>query len=246
MIQKKNIEKSNKIKIYIGIVYLLVVFLFLYILFSNFSFEEITSYEFIKIIRDYLILLKENNIILASLIFIISSIIWVMLLGFGSPPLLIAGFIFGNWYGAFIGALGLTVGATMLYIFGNYFFSELIKNLFKRRFTKYSKKFKNNEFLIFTFYRFVGGIPFAIANLIPVLFNIKIKNYFFGTFFGITPQAFIFTAFGSGIEKIIDTNSKIPSIKELVLTPDIYIPVLGFLFLILTTIALKKIFNKNS
>ena len=245
MIQKKNIEKSNKIKIYIGIVYLLVVFLFLYILFSNFSFEEITSYEFIKIIRDYLILLKENNIILASLIFIISSIIWVMLLGFGSPPLLIAGFIFGNWYGAFIGALGLTVGATMLYIFGNYFFSELIKNLFKRRFTKYSKKFKNNEFLIFTFYRFVGGIPFAIANLIPVLFNIKIKNYFFGTFFGILPSLFIIASLGHGLEKTVQQNDQSISFIELILLPEIYTPILCFFLLMIISILARKMFYKN-
>ena len=243
MIQKKNKKKSNKIKIYVGIIYLLAVFLFLYILFSNFSYKEITSYQFIKVIRDYLIFFKENNIILTSLIFIIFSVIWVLFLGFGLPPLLIAGFIFGKWYGVLMGALGLAMGATILYVCANYFFLDLIKFLFKDRFIKFSKKFKNNEFLIFSFYRFVGGIPFPIANLIPVLFKIKLKNYFFGTLLGIIPQAFIITTLGGGLEKIIDTNSEIPSIKELILIPDIYLSILGFLFLILITIFLKKIFN---
>ena len=44
-------EKSKKIKLLLGLFYLLAVSLFLYFLFSKFSFREITSYEFIKIIE---------------------------------------------------------------------------------------------------------------------------------------------------------------------------------------------------
>ena len=55
----------------------------------------------------------------------------------------------------------------------------------------------------FLIYRFVGGIPFTIANLLPVLFNVKLKNYFFGSFLGIMPQGFIVTSLGSGISEII-------------------------------------------
>ena len=37
----------------------------------------------------------------------------------------------------------------------------------------------------FTIPNFFDGIPFAIANLLPIIFNVKLRNYFFGTFFGI-------------------------------------------------------------
>ena len=41
-------EKVKKIKIYIGLFYLIIVGLFLYYLFSKFSLEQLSSYEFIK------------------------------------------------------------------------------------------------------------------------------------------------------------------------------------------------------
>ena len=44
--------------------------------------------------------------------------------GFGLPVALLAGFIFGKWLGTFILIIGMTIGATILYIIGNYFFKR--------------------------------------------------------------------------------------------------------------------------
>ena len=57
-------EKTKKIKLFIGLFYISAVGLFLYFIFNKFSFQEITSYEFIKNNRDYFFELKESNIIL--------------------------------------------------------------------------------------------------------------------------------------------------------------------------------------
>ena len=46
--------------------------------------------------------------------------------GFGLPIALLAGFIFGKWFGTFILVIGMTIGATILYMIGNYFFKELL------------------------------------------------------------------------------------------------------------------------
>ena len=59
------------------------------------------------------------------------------------------------------------------------------------------------------------------------------------------PQGFIVVALGSGISKIIKNNDSIPTIKELLLSSEIYLPIIGFIFLIFLTIMLKKIFYKN-
>ena len=105
-------------------------------------------------------------------------------------------------------------------------------------------KFKKNEFIFFLIYRFVGGIPFQIANLLPILFKVRIENYFFGTFIGIIPQVFIITSLGSGIEKIIKNNDSVPSVFELLTSSEIYLPILGFIFLIILTFIIKKIIYK--
>jgi len=58
-----------KIKIFIGLFYLLVVSSFIFFIFSNYSFQEISSYDFIKKNRDYFFNMKESNLLLLSIIF---------------------------------------------------------------------------------------------------------------------------------------------------------------------------------
>ena len=238
-------EKTKNIKFLLGLFYLILLFIFLYFFFSKFSLEEITTYKFIQTNREYLINIKESNTILLSFAFLIFTIIWVLMLGFASPIILAAGFIFGKWLGVLLAVGSLSIGATILYIFAGYFFKDLIKEKFLNKFKNLETKFKKNEFIFFLIYRFVGGIPFQIANLLPVLFNIKLKNYFFGSFLGLMPLAFIVVSLGSGIEKIVENNDSIPSMLELLSSDEIYLPVLGFIFLIFITLIIKKIFYKN-
>ena len=238
-------KKTKKIKIIIGTIYLILLFIFLYLFFSKFTFEEIATYRFIQINMEYLINIKQTNIILLSLFFMIFTIIWVFILGFGSPILLVAGFIFGKWLGVLLAVSALSIGAIILYIFASYFFKDLIIEKFLNKFKNLKSKFRENEFTFFLIYRIIGGIPFQIQNLLPVLFNIKIKNYFFGSFLGIMPQALIVVSLGSGISEIIKNNDSIPTIKELLLSYEIYLPIIGFIFFIFLTIILKKFFYKN-
>ena len=54
-------EKSKKLKIFIGLFYLILLSFFLIILLSKYDFEEVTSYKFIQQNRDFFIYLKETN-----------------------------------------------------------------------------------------------------------------------------------------------------------------------------------------
>ena len=238
-------EKSKKVKITLGLFYLLVVSSFLYFFLSKFTLEELTSYEFIKNNRDYFFGLKQTNLLLLSIIFISLTIVWVLMAGFGSPVALLAGFIFGKWLGTIILILGLSIGATILYIFGNYFLKEVIKQKFLNRFKNLEIKFKKSEFIFLLAYRFVGGIPFAIANVLPCLFNVKIFNFFWSTLIGIVPSTFLIVSIGSGLEKIINQNLEAPKLLEIIYSPDIYIPMIAFVALIIVTIITRKIFYKK-
>ena len=244
MKQNNNIEKSNIVKIIIGIIYITILFLFIYLFFSNFTYEEVTSYKFIQTNREFFLNLRENNLILLSLILIICTIFWVLLLGFGTPVGLLVGFIFGKWIGTLLAVFSLTLGATILYILGKYFFSNLIRSLYYEKFSKLENKFKKNEFIFFLLYRFIGGIPFGLANLLPVLFNVRLKNYFFGTFLGILPAVFVFVSLGSGLEKIVGQNEEVPNFINMLQSSEIYIPIIGFIVIILFSYLLKKKFNK--
>ena len=239
-------EKTKKIKLFIGLSYIILVIIFLLLFFSKFSLEEISSYDFIKDNRVFLLELKDSNLFFISIIFLSLTIIWVFpFLGFGSPIALLGGFIFGKWIGTLIVVLGLSIGATFLYMFGNYFLKDLIREKFLDKFRSLEIKFKKSEFIYLLIYRFIGGIPWQLSCLLPTIFNVKVSNFFIATFIGIIPQIFLVVSIGSGFEKFIEENTEVPSILDLIFSPDIYIPILSFFCLVLITIFFRKLFYKN-
>ena len=239
-------EKTKKIKLIIGISYISLVLIFLLLFFSKFSLQEITSYDFIKKNRLYFLELKNSNLFLVSLIFLFLTVLWVFpFLGFGSPIALLGGFILGKWIGTIIVVLGLSIGATFLYIFGNYFLKDIVREKFLNRFKTLEIRFKSSEFIYLLIYRFIGGVPWQLSCLLPTLFNVKIYNFFFATLIGIIPQIFLAVSIGNGLEKIIEENADVPKFSDILISSEIYTPILAFIFLVLITIFLRKSFYKN-
>ena len=137
------------------------------------------------------------------------------------------------------------MGATFLYMFGNYFLKDLIREKFLNKYENLERRFKKSEFYYLLIYRFIGGIPWQLSCILPTIFNVKTVNFFFASLIGIVPQIFLAVSIGSGLEKIIDQNSELPKITEVILSPEIYIPIIAFFSLVLTTIFLRKSFYKN-
>ena len=238
-------EKAKKIKLFIGLSYLILISIFLFLFFSKFSLQEISSYDFIKKNSSYFIEIKNSNLFLVFTIFLILTVLWVFpFLGFGSPIALLGGFLFGKWIGTVVVVLGLSIGATFLYMFGNYFLKDLIMEKFIKRFQNLEIKFKKSEFNYLLIYRFIGGIPWQLSCLLPTIFNVKVSNFFFATLIGIIPQIFLSVSIGHGLEKIIDQNLKAPSIFDIITSPDIYVPIIAFLILIMITLLIRKIFYR--
>jgi uncharacterized membrane protein YdjX (TVP38/TMEM64 family) len=232
--------KFKKVKLFVGVLYIVFVLAFLYLIFSKFTLDEISSYDFIRDNRDYLFQLKQSNLLLISILFVLFTVIWIFAAGFVSPLAIFAGFIFGKWFGLFFLVLGMSIGATALYLMANYFFKELIKEKFLSKYSNLKEKFKKSEFLYLLIYRFVGGIPFVLSNILPCVFNVKTYNFFIATFLGIVPQLFIVVTLGSNLEKIIKNNIEPPSLIDLIFSPDIYFPILGFIILVLLAYFLRN------
>ncbi len=239
-------KKDNKIKIFIGLFYLTIVGLFFYYLFANFTYQQLTSYDFIKDNVEFFSELKKNNLILLSLLSLGVIILWVFpFLGFGSPVALLGGFILGKWIGTIVVVLGMSIGSTFLYIFGNYFLKDFVREKFLNKFQNLEIKFKKSEFIYLLIYRFCGGIPWQLSCILPTLFNVKVKNFLFATLLGIIPQIFLVVSIGSGLEKIIRKNLETPKISDIIFYPDIYLPVGLFIILIIITIIFRNKFYKN-
>ena len=158
-------------------------------------------------------------------------------------PVLVIGFIFGKWLGTLILIFGNTLGGVLLYLLAKTFFSELIEKKFATKFSKFVEFFNKNETIYFMCFRFIGGggTPFPIQNVVPVIFNMSIKNYIVATFFGIIPTTFVTVALGSGIENIIDQNAEL-NFLLVFLSPEIYLPICGFFVLLILGFIVKKFY----
>ena len=238
--------KSSNFKIYLGSAYLIVLLIGIYFLFSNFDISDLTSYEFIKENKGLILKYKENNTLLLTVIFFIITVLLNILLCPMLLPTLVIGFIFGKWLGTLILIFGNTLGGVLLYILAKTFFSKLIEKKFTTKFSKFIEFFNKNETIYFMCFRFIGGggTPFPIQNVLPVIFNMSVKNYIAATFLGIIPTTFVTVALGSGIENIIDQNAEL-NFLSVFLSPEIYLPIIGFFILLIIAFFIKRFFFKT-
>ncbi len=237
--------RSLNIKVVFGIIYLIILFIGLFFLFSTIDIKDLTSYEFIRSNKDIILKYKNENFIYLTIIFFIFSIIWILLLGFAMPLLIFSGFVFGKWWGILIALTATTVGASLLYILSGFFFKEIIKEKLEPKFFKLKELFNKNDTIYFMIYRFIGGggTPYAIQNILPVLFDMSLKKYFIATLIGCAPSMFITVALGSGIENLIDKNIEI-SIFNIIRSPEIYFPIIGFFAILILAFFTKKRYFK--
>ena len=240
-----NLNTSN-LKLFLGITYVLIILLGLYFLFSVVDFKDLTSYEFIRQNKDIILKYKNENFLLLAFIFFIFCIVWTLLLGFAMPLLLFSGFVFGKWWGIIIVLISTTIGATLLYALAGFFFRKTIEEKLAPKFSKLRKFFIKNDIVYFMSYRFIGGggTPYAIQNVLPILFNMKIKNYVIATLAGCMPSMFVTVSLGSGIENIIGKNEEL-SINSVIFSPEIYLPIIGFLIILIIAFIIKKLYFKT-
>ena len=95
-------------------------------------------------------------------------------------------------------------------------------------------------------FRLMGGAgtPFPIQNVLPVIFNMKVKNYIVATFLGVTPTTFVMVALGSGIENVIDQNAEL-NFSSVFFSPEIYQPIIGFAIILIFAFLIKRFFFKT-
>ena len=236
---------SKSLKLFLGISYIIILFVFLYFIFSYVDVSRLDDFLYYKELQIDLEKTIGKNLYVNLLAFFLFCVVWVSLLGFGSPLLLISGILFGKWIGTFISLLSISIGALILYSIASFFFKDLVYNLLEKRFSKYIYLFRKNEFIYFLAFRLAGGlgIPFGPQNVLPVIFNIKKSNYFFASFIGFIPMFFIWNTIGAGLNQYIKQADNF-SFISLLLNKEIYLPIIFFVIIMLISVIIKKrIFN---
>ncbi len=236
---------SKKLKLFLGISYIIILFFFLYLIFSYIEITRLNDFLYYKELQSYLENIISQYLYINLLMFFMFSVIWVSLLGFGSPLLIFSGILFGKWIGSIISVFSISIGALILYSIANFFFKDLVRDLLNKKFLKYLNLFKKNEFYYFLIFRLTGGlgVPFGLQNLLPIIFNMKKSNYFFASLIGFIPTFFIMNSIGSGLNEFIKQADSF-SFINLILNKEIYLPIsLFLLILIFSAFIRKKVFD---
>ena len=232
---------NKKLKVFFGISYLFILLIFLYFIFSKFQINRINDFLYYKELQTNLEIYIGSNLYINLFLFSLFAIIWVMLLGFGSPLLIFSGILFGKWMGTLVSVISISLGALLLYSIANFFLEDFFKKIFKNKFSKYINLFKKNEFYYYFVFRFVGGlgVPFFLQNILPVIFNMKKLPYFFSSMLGFIPGFFVFNTIGAGLKKYIKESESF-SFIDLILNKEIYFPLVLFVCLIFLSLFIKK------
>ena len=187
---KRSIILAISLLIVVGIVYLIGVY-------NPISIEFIINqHGQIKNI------ISEKPILsFTTTIFIVVFLVSIM--GPITPICILAGFYFGFYEGLIILIIGETLGAVIVFLYGRYLFKEYFLKLLGERFSKFKEGFNKNAISYLMFVRVVGGTPFGVQNLLPAILDMKLRDYFIATIFGVIPWAYILVSLGNGLSNIV-------------------------------------------
>jgi uncharacterized membrane protein YdjX (TVP38/TMEM64 family) len=146
------------------------------------------SLETIKEQRLYLMDLVNQNPVIAGLVFMIIYIATVALsLPIASLMTLLGGFLFGLVAGTLMVVTSAAIGASLIFLVAKSAIGESLRDRAGPFYNKVADNMNDNAIQYMFFMRLVPILPFFVANVLPALFNIKLRDFLVTTFLGIIP-----------------------------------------------------------
>ena len=168
--------------------------------------KAITFDDFISN-RDQILAFCDSNLIVSVMIFML---MYISVVTFSIPGATIlsvtGGFIFGLEVGLILNILSATIGATFLFLAVRLGFGNLLTTFEKgsAKFSDLIEQLKINEINILLLLRLIPVVPFFVANILPAIAGVSLKNFFWTTFLGIIPGGFVFTLIGANAGNFFD------------------------------------------
>lgn len=198
------------------------------------------SLESLKENRETLTAFVADNFVLAIIGFVALYALLVAISVPGASLLSIfGGFLFGTVAGGSAITVGATLGATGIFLAARYAIGDALSKKAGPYMQKFEAGLKENEVSYLFILRLIPAFPFFIVNIVPALFDVKLRNYVLTTFFGIIPGCFVYASVGAGIGAIFDSGEDV-KLSGLMTEPKILLPILGLMALAALPIVYKK------
>ena len=215
-----------------------------------FFLKDVFSFEALRDNREALLAWRDNNIVIASLVFIG---VYICVTAFSLPGALVmtltGGFLFGIFPGALYNVLGASIGATLIFLaaktsLGDMLRAKLHSDNKESVLEKMEKEIQSNEISYLFLTRLVPAIPFFVANLAPAFLGVSLRNFVLTTFFGIIPGSLVYTSVGAGLGDVFAAG-EVPNLG-IIFEPQILGPIIGLCVLAAFPIILSKFKKRTS
>ena len=201
---------------------------------------EYVSIDSLRANREFLSAFVADHRVLTLLGFIT---LYAILVGISFPGAgflsIFGGFLFGTFMGGGANVVGATIGATAIFLAARYAVGDALLKKAGPYMQKFEKGLKENELSYLFILRLIPAFPFFIVNIVPALFDVKLRNYVISTFFGIIPGALVYASIGDGIGALFDAGEDV-KLTGLMTEPRVLAPIIGLILLSLLPIGYKK------
>lgn len=150
--------------------------------------------------------ISEHGLLSPTLFILLYIIIAALSLPIGVFLSVIGGFLFPQPFSTLYIVIGATIGASLLFLAAKTAVGGLLKKKAGRFLPKIKAGFRENGASYLFFLRLVPLFPFWLVNLAPAFLGIPFRTFFWTTFIGIIPGAFVFAQAGAGLGAILDSN----------------------------------------
>ncbi len=114
----------------------------------------------------------------------------------GSVLTVSGGILFGTMLGMVINLISATLGAALAFLLTRYLGREFVEKWTRGKLKRFDQKVGEHGFTTVFYLRLVPFFPFNLLNFSLGLTQIKFRDYFFATLFGMAPGAFVYTSLG--------------------------------------------------
>lgn len=176
-------------------IFLLLAFIILLIVIKQNNIYGFFSFENTNELKLYI----KSFGIMAPCVFILLFALATVLFVPGLPITVLAGMLFGAFWGTVYVVIGSTIGVSLAFLIGRYIGRDFVKKMADKnpRMSKLDNYIKKQGNTILIISRLVPLFPFNLQNYVYGITDIEFGTYFWYSLLFMVPGTIIYTCFGA-------------------------------------------------
>ena len=212
-----------------------------------FTLRDYLNFETLAENRERLLAFRDDNYLLAVLVFIVA---YALVVAFSLPGATIftltGGFLFATFPGALYNVVAATLGAVAIFLAARWGLGDRLAarmNASDGLVKRIKDGIDHSQWEMLFLIRLIPAVPFFVANLVPAFVGVPLWKFAVTTFLGIIPGAVVYTSVGAGLGEVF-ARGETPDLS-IIFEPQILLPILGLCALAALPLVLKAVRGKK-